>query len=93
MTQATMQPRLDHQQASPRRASHVPTGAPTTGEWTLEPKPLHLIKTRASQINGCAYCIDMHTKDTRSRRNRTASVRIERLARSTLLHRERAGCV
>ncbi|MEP7247494.1 MAG: carboxymuconolactone decarboxylase family protein, partial [Gammaproteobacteria bacterium] len=22
---------------------------------------LHLIKVRASQINGCAYCIDMHT--------------------------------
>lgn len=29
--------------------------------------PLHkeLIKIRASQINGCAYCIDMHTKDAR----------------------------
>ena len=25
----------------------------------------HLIKIRASQINGCAYCIDMHTKDAR----------------------------
>lgn len=25
-----------------------------------------LVKTRASQINGCAYCIDMHTKDARS---------------------------
>ena len=25
-----------------------------------------LIKTRASQINGCAYCIDMHTKDARA---------------------------
>jgi AhpD family alkylhydroperoxidase len=26
----------------------------------------HLIKTRASQINGCAYCLDMHTKDARA---------------------------
>lgn len=26
---------------------------------------LELIKTRASQINGCAFCIDMHTKDAR----------------------------
>jgi AhpD family alkylhydroperoxidase len=25
-----------------------------------------LVKTRASQINGCAYCIDMHTKDARA---------------------------
>jgi AhpD family alkylhydroperoxidase len=27
---------------------------------------LHLIKLRASQINGCAYCIDMHSKDARA---------------------------
>ena len=26
---------------------------------------LHLIKLRASQINGCAYCVDMHTKEAR----------------------------
>jgi AhpD family alkylhydroperoxidase len=33
----------------------------------LEPDLLNLIKTRASQLNGCAYCIDMHTKDARAR--------------------------
>lgn len=33
----------------------------------LEPRLLELVKLRASQINGCAYCIDMHTKDARSR--------------------------
>jgi AhpD family alkylhydroperoxidase len=32
----------------------------------IEPGLLHLIKTRASQINGCAYCLDMHTKDARA---------------------------
>ena len=32
----------------------------------LEESLLHLIKLRASQINGCAYCIDMHWKDLRS---------------------------
>jgi AhpD family alkylhydroperoxidase len=32
----------------------------------LEPALLDLIKLRASQINGCAYCIDMHSKDARS---------------------------
>jgi len=31
----------------------------------IEPKLFELVKTRASQINGCAYCIDMHTKDAR----------------------------
>lgn len=33
----------------------------------LEPALLELVKLRASQINGCAYCIDMHTKDARAR--------------------------
>jgi AhpD family alkylhydroperoxidase len=33
---------------------------------TLEPSLRELIKLRASQINGCAYCIDMHTKDARA---------------------------
>jgi len=32
----------------------------------LDPKLFELVKTRASQINGCAYCIDMHTKDARA---------------------------
>jgi len=32
----------------------------------LEHPLLELVKTRASQINGCAYCIDMHTKDARA---------------------------
>jgi len=33
----------------------------------LEPSLLELVKLRASQINGCAYCIDMHWKDARAR--------------------------
>jgi AhpD family alkylhydroperoxidase len=32
----------------------------------LETPLLHLIKLRASQLNGCAYCIDMHWKDLRA---------------------------
>jgi AhpD family alkylhydroperoxidase len=32
----------------------------------LNPKLVHLMKLRASQINGCAYCIDMHWKDLRA---------------------------
>ena len=35
-------------------------------EHGIDRKLLHLIKTRVSQINGCAYCIDMHTKDARA---------------------------
>jgi AhpD family alkylhydroperoxidase len=32
----------------------------------LEPSLVELVKMRASQINGCAYCIDMHSKDARA---------------------------
>jgi AhpD family alkylhydroperoxidase len=32
----------------------------------LEPKLRELVKVRASQINGCAYCLDMHTQDART---------------------------
>ena len=32
---------------------------------TIDPKLQHLIYIRVSQINGCAFCLDMHTKDLR----------------------------
>jgi AhpD family alkylhydroperoxidase len=32
----------------------------------LESSLLELVNTRSSQLNGCAYCIDMHTKDARA---------------------------
>jgi AhpD family alkylhydroperoxidase len=32
----------------------------------LEFSLMELVKTRASQLNGCAFCIDMHTKDARA---------------------------
>lgn len=32
----------------------------------LEQSLLHLVKLRASQINGCAYCLDMHSKEARA---------------------------
>jgi len=33
---------------------------------SLEPSLLELVRFRASQINGCAYCLDMHSKDARA---------------------------
>ncbi len=33
----------------------------------LEAELLELVRVRASQINGCGFCIDMHTKDARTR--------------------------
>jgi AhpD family alkylhydroperoxidase len=36
-------------------------------ESDLEPSLLELVKLRASQINGCAYCVDIHAKEARAR--------------------------
>ena len=36
------------------------------GESSIERNLLHLVKFRVSQINGCAYCLDMHSKDLRA---------------------------
>ncbi|WMD03705.1 carboxymuconolactone decarboxylase family protein [Streptomyces sp. FXY-T5] len=33
----------------------------------LEPELLELVRIRASQINGCAFCLDLHTRDARGR--------------------------
>jgi AhpD family alkylhydroperoxidase len=33
---------------------------------SLEPALLELVRARASQLNGCAYCVDMHTRDARA---------------------------
>jgi AhpD family alkylhydroperoxidase len=33
---------------------------------SLDPALLELVKTRASQLNGCAYCVDLHTRDART---------------------------
>ena len=32
----------------------------------LKPSLIHLVRMRASQINGCAYCLDMHSKEARA---------------------------
>src|ERR671923_2201874 len=33
---------------------------------SLEPTLVELVRARASQLNGCAYCVDMHTRDARA---------------------------
>ncbi|MFI9100063.1 carboxymuconolactone decarboxylase family protein [Streptomyces fildesensis] len=33
---------------------------------SLEPSLLELVRARASQLNGCAYCVDLHTRDART---------------------------
>jgi AhpD family alkylhydroperoxidase len=55
--------RLDYRSVLPE-ATHALRGLErVVDSSTLEPALRELVKLRASQINGCAYCVDMHTKD------------------------------
>ena len=59
-----MEPRLDYHQGGAYQAmAGLEKYVRNCG---LEHSLLELVKTRASQVNGCAYCIDMHTKDARA---------------------------
>ena len=63
----TMEARLNAQQASPAAyAALVDLETFVRKASKLEPLLVELVRMRASQINGCAYCIDMHSKDARS---------------------------
>jgi AhpD family alkylhydroperoxidase len=71
-----MEPRIDYRTAAPDGFAALVNLERYTRVSGLEPSLLELVKLRASQINGCAYCIDMHTKDARHRGNRSsASIR------------------
>ncbi len=61
-----MEQRIEYAKAAPG-ALHVMLGLEKyVHESGLEPKLLELVKMRASQLNGCAYCLDMHSKDARA---------------------------
>ena len=71
-----MEARIDYPKASPKGLQAMYGLERYVRECGLEPSLLELVKMRASQINGCAFCIDMHSKDARAaRRERATPVR------------------
>ena len=62
-----MKPRMNFYQAAPDTIKALSTLETQVQGSGLEQSLIELVKTRASQINGCAYCINMHTKDARKR--------------------------
>lgn len=62
-----MDQRLDYRLASPGAFKALLGLEHQVHQSGLEDSLLELVKTRASQINGCAWCLDMHTKDARAR--------------------------
>lgn len=60
-----MKPRLNYSQIDPAALKAMLELEKYASNSGLEKTLYELVKTRASQINGCAYCLDMHTKDAR----------------------------
>jgi AhpD family alkylhydroperoxidase len=61
-----MKERMDYRRASPQGAKAIGELHAFVHRCGLEHSLLELVKLRASQINGCAHCIDMHTKELRA---------------------------
>lgn len=62
-----MSPRIDYAKVAPGALRAMYGLEKYLAESSIDPALCELVKLRASQINGCAYCIDMHTKDARAR--------------------------
>jgi AhpD family alkylhydroperoxidase len=60
-----MKPRMNFYQAAPETIKALVAVETQITASGLEQSLIELVKTRASQINGCAYCINMHTEDAR----------------------------
>ena len=58
--------RLDYAHELPAAVRAMAALEEVVAQSTLEPRLRELVKLRASQLNGCAYCVDMHTKDARA---------------------------
>lgn len=62
-----MEPRIEYGKVAPGASEAMAGLERYVRQSGLERQLLELVKVRASQINGCAYCLDMHTKDARAR--------------------------
>ena len=58
--------RIDYFKAKPELITQLRTITKEQVHFQLDGKLRALVELRVSQINGCAYCVDMHTKDARA---------------------------
>ncbi|HEX2622915.1 MAG TPA: carboxymuconolactone decarboxylase family protein [Phototrophicaceae bacterium] len=65
ITTGTMEERLNYGKIAPGAMKAMNGLEQYVKTTELEPALLELIRLRASQLNGCAYCVDMHTQDAR----------------------------
>lgn len=61
-----MEARLNYKEASPQATKAMSELHSFVAKCGLDHSLLEIVKLRASQINGCAWCMDMHTKELRA---------------------------
>ncbi|KAB2875000.1 MAG: carboxymuconolactone decarboxylase family protein [Burkholderiaceae bacterium] len=61
-----MKSRMDYKKAAPDMFKAMLALETSARQGSVEHSILELVKMRVSQINGCAYCLDMHSKDARA---------------------------
>src|SRR4051812_16423607 len=60
-----MQPRLDYFATSPRLGKMLSELSQAVKQASIPVSLIHLVDLRASQLNGCAFCVDMHVKEAK----------------------------
>jgi AhpD family alkylhydroperoxidase len=88
-----METRIDFRKVSPRAVQAMLGLQNYVNASGLEHSVLELVKMRTSQINGCAYCLDMHSKDMRAAGETEQRIYLLNAWRETSLYtpRERAA--
>ena len=66
MRTESVEPRIDYRKIAPEAVQALWTVERYPRTSSIERAVLELVKLRASMINGCAYCVDMHSKDARA---------------------------
>jgi AhpD family alkylhydroperoxidase len=84
-----MKSRIDLSRVSPKMFRHLLALGAQVEASGLEHALLDLVKIRASQINGCAFCLDMHTKDARAAGETEQRLHLVAAWRDTSLYTER----
>ena len=84
-----MKPRLNPYQAAPEMMKAMLALEEKVHGSGLEPSLIELVKTRASQINGCAFCIHLHTSDARAKGEREERLYLLDAWRESPLYSER----
>jgi AhpD family alkylhydroperoxidase len=84
-----MRTRIDFTRVSPQSLRPLFALGAQIEASSLEQPLLELVKMRASQINGCAYCLDMHSKDARAEGETEQRLYLLGAWRETSLYSER----